>query len=1280
MASNNKAIILIGIGLIIGAVVLAIMLYKPTASGGLNPPAPPPPGCGGGVLGRFAAAGEFYSLTSNGGSVGRNTNGDYVVNGKVVEVGLGDAKSMGAPELLLTYAHGHPFYGTNGVGSLTGNSWSEHARGFAPSLKRCGPQSAPDKILVIEKGMKMCLDTDASFEGLVIRHGGQVLVAGTVTLKVQFLMIESGGLFQAGSAYDDKFRFDGKLTILLAHSDAGYATMGCPTSQYSYQVYAPGVTTDFLAGTQNPTFAPYTGMTVIWNNTYGPKSVCVGFNGNYHLAGALGPKIPYTGTWNAKDLDTGKNIFSPADRLSIGTGSEDSIPFLPSSYAVCWASLAPGQYKKGDTTVKIDVSDSSAILWWAGKEVVLLACPRQYTTEKPQVNPTGLLPVWVNNKDPSQQKANSDATATFLKAWPPAASINGPDDGIPGIEVQKVKSVGADGTLTLESPLLFDHSTGPKKLSRSFGSGTKNIQVDCPVHVGVLTRNILVTSELRAGGSGCNVLYTKSSLTSMLPGRAGETMPKIMKMSGMQKHAEHLEAVRQLASNAAETLKGPGGSVICNTDGQGINPNLPIFEHCYKDLPYDFGPYCGNEKPVPGDQITGHWLWGTAGSKGCGSIHGGQQMFRYGSAVCIDSAEMKYMGTPGNFGAIGQYAVHFHLCGYGKSFTGYLPSGSNYPREYTVRNSALWLSLSRWITVHGTAEAEISNNVGFMTFGSGYFVEDGAELYNIFDHNLGAYAIPGVQSDYLNSTPLFPNVSSDFAQMAVFWFKNNGNFIARNVAACCPSPVIGYWMVPQPIASLRGPASLVLGSEPLQLPGLQARGNAIGSGANHLMELSQSGNDNSKGQLKSVAGDSTKTACWVPDNFPFPLTRNKNDRCLANTTDNSVVPFMGFMENVAYAIFMFIGEMPEMLVSGGLRYDLSAQGAIGVGSQLQDNKPRAQWMPINGQNACTDKIISVYPETVWSAELPYQPLTDQEILNADYATASQDKDARSIPKILSGSLGFCLGPFMNLWGGAAWLKQMAVWNINSAFIDTADDNSKWGKLSAPEPGLNKSHLSDTRYSTMFIQGTGDALKPYNKVYPVAHNFISNGYVSIPPNPSFWSGDKTFYADRCIFMSHLEEPYNCNPCTGINKIFFDFGDLKLSDVMANPIHFGIDTGTRQFPGIFFYSLSASQLATVDMATGKWSVASQAPPGGGNQTKFPFVCKDDRLRLASDGQDSDFNKNHGLGEATANLVTGHFYTSASKTLGNIICKGIYAIPPTLGPQGWPGTPAACGDCKR
>jgi len=84
--------------------------------------------------------------------------------------------------------------------------------------------------------------------------------------------------------------------------------------------------------------------------------------------------------------------------------------------------------------------------------------------------------------------------------------------------------------------------------------------------------------------------------------------------------------------------------------------------------------------------------------------------------VSLDGVEVTKLGTPGNFGNIGRYPVHFHLAGYAKSFKEYLPEppkkDGTYRRELRLINSSLWRSFMRFATVHGTMEAEIRNNVG----------------------------------------------------------------------------------------------------------------------------------------------------------------------------------------------------------------------------------------------------------------------------------------------------------------------------------------------------------------------------------------------------------------------------------------------------------------------------------------------------------------------------------------------------------------------------------------
>jgi hypothetical protein len=66
-------------------------------------------------------------------------------------------------------------------------------------------------------------------------------------------------------------------------------------------------------------------------------------------------------------------------------------------------------------------------------------------------------------------------------------------------------------------------------------------------------------------------------------------------------------------------------------------------------------------------------------------------------------------------------------------------------------------------------EVEVRNNVAFLTYGSGFFVEDGTEVHNTFDHNMGIMAMTAVKNEYWNPSPIYPYVSSDYGPMSVFW-------------------------------------------------------------------------------------------------------------------------------------------------------------------------------------------------------------------------------------------------------------------------------------------------------------------------------------------------------------------------------------------------------------------------------------------------------------------------------------------------------------------------------
>ena len=1119
---------------------------------------------------------RLFNFVGQGPGPGRLVNGDALdAKGGNVEQGFKTSDDL--RRYLLRYADGHP----SGE-ALRGSSWSAHVR--TSGYPRICDLRAPDKALVVQAGEKFAID-DASVEvaGLVVRTGGVLLVAGAVTLRTTFVLVESGGLLQAGSRYAPSHRYDAgaKFSLVLTNGSGAYEELVSVASQYSSDVYAPGITAD-----KAEYFGDFTGtLSHHLSNCFGKKSVCVGFNGNLHLAGDVGPELEYRATWDAKEVSDPNNTvdwFGPPQRLSVGS------PLLRKSYPVTWIRLVE-KAAKGAKELLYDRRDAPAgylSKWAPGSQLLITGCPEQYFTTQ---NPTGLLPVWVDNDDGPQRAANEGANATLSQASS-------------GLEVQRIASVNeSTGVIYLADGLRFDHdASASAPIERADG---KKVQVDQPLHVCLLTRNILVTSELTAGASGCNVL------------------------------------------SSGDDFHTPG--VVCNQPGP---PDIELdVTRCYSNLKAA-SPYCGSMSLPPPEKVGGHWLFGSQGVSGCGAIHGGQCLFRYGSAVHVDAVELKYMGTPGNFGSIAQYALHFHMSGYAQSFLDYLPGTTGTkraePRESNVHNCSIWLSLSRWVTLHGTLEASISNNVGFFCLGSGYFIEDGTEMRNVFEHNVGAYALPGVVNDYYNPVPLLPNVSSDFGPMATFWMKNNMNCMARNVACASPAPVMGFWLVPQPISLLRGPSTLLLGSELLGLPGLASAGNAC----DDTIGLKAHGTSNANGKVVTFRGN---TPCWVPDDFQFPLL-DKKTKCNLYNKDNSVVPLWGFMENVCYGMYMFLSVLPEQIAAGPVTVTLNAQNCeaatrgvvFGIGWQSQDNVARGQWMPVNGQNACTDTIVSAYPESKWDENLS-DPLTSTE--KSSCATRSQVVTYALLPFVMSGCLGFGFSSFNAQAGGAMWFHQGPAWLLNCAILQRSsrDAQPMPHQTCSPKPlqGTGEDHPETQTFVSNFSSENSIG---YSTVYPVYYNFLTNGAYNPPPNPTLFAGSLSCFPKQGWSWGHTEA--ECGTC--LLNVFCDFGDTPLSSIMPAQIQWG-------------YGFQPNSISVYEWGeAGEWQ-AWEYSSGGvlgkasgsvkpSTVAKFPYLCDVQQLRALG-------------GEPLANLVTGHFYTQQARATGDAVCKALTRVPGCFGQGG-------------
>ncbi|MGX7894827.1 G8 domain-containing protein [Tsuneonella sp. HG222] len=166
---------------------------------------------------------------------------------------------------------------------------------------------------------------------------------------------------------------------------------------------------------------------------------------------------------------------------------------------------------------------------------------------------------------------------------------------------------------------------------------------------------------------------------------------------------------------------------------------------------------------------------------------GGHIMAMAGSRMYVSGVELNRMGQNMH---LARYPIHWHILGEGKG-------------QY-IRNSAIHDTYSRCVTVHGTNNLLIQNNVTFNTVGHCYFLEDAVEYGNQFVRNLGILAkchpdgkpcVPtnlgpgrgiGTPNGQGNKDILIPSDNT----AAMFWITNPDNIYRDNVAA---GAEIGFW-------------------------------------------------------------------------------------------------------------------------------------------------------------------------------------------------------------------------------------------------------------------------------------------------------------------------------------------------------------------------------------------------------------------------------------------------------------------------------------------------------
>ncbi len=144
---------------------------------------------------------------------------------------------------------------------------------------------------------------------------------------------------------------------------------------------------------------------------------------------------------------------------------------------------------------------------------------------------------------------------------------------------------------------------------------------------------------------------------------------------------------------------------------------------------------------------------------------GGHIMATANGVLHVEDIELTRMGQKK---VLARYPMHWHVEG--------VTTGQYF------KDSSIWHTYNRCVTVHGTRNVRVSGNVCHDNIGHSYFLEDGAETGNIFEDNLAVLTQRPATGEALIPSDVTP---------AAFWITNPANTFRRNVAA--GSRGFGFW-------------------------------------------------------------------------------------------------------------------------------------------------------------------------------------------------------------------------------------------------------------------------------------------------------------------------------------------------------------------------------------------------------------------------------------------------------------------------------------------------------
>jgi hypothetical protein len=154
------------------------------------------------------------------------------------------------------------------------------------------------------------------------------------------------------------------------------------------------------------------------------------------------------------------------------------------------------------------------------------------------------------------------------------------------------------------------------------------------------------------------------------------------------------------------------------------------------------------------------------------TFFGGHIMAMVTSKMYVDGVELHRMGQ--NL-ELARYPIHWHLVGDGG-------------KGQYIRNAAIHDTYNRCVTVHGTNDLQVENNVTYNNVGHCFFLEDGIERGNRFVRNLA------IQTKCHTSKPCDPTDLAPFGSTPdLLNFKTTGQE-SREILIPSDNTASSYWI------------------------------------------------------------------------------------------------------------------------------------------------------------------------------------------------------------------------------------------------------------------------------------------------------------------------------------------------------------------------------------------------------------------------------------------------------------------------------------------------------